>query len=157
MGIMFEGTVTTGKNAFYTSGKIPKECIEGSRDSADSKEFVDPQCEPFANVDPMELEGTSLSRAGPAVNKGNDVIVESRSVSTRTLFASIAATEVQAIVDMVLSLPGMQSGDRLAVFSSLFFMGNQEARIMFAALSPQNNFWLKWLEIQYQMHPEFHL
>ena len=87
----------------------------------------------------------------------SNVIVESRSVSTHTPFASTAATEVQAIVDMVLSLPRMQSGNRLAVFNSLFFMGNQEAGIMFAALNPQKDFQLKWLEIQYQMHPEFHL
>ena len=76
----------------------------------------------------MEVEGPSLSRAGPTVNKEkglasgvhlfrgickkprkkrfvvqemsnslkniSDVIVESRSVSTRTLFASTAAVEV---------------------------------------------------------------
>ena len=40
--IMFEGTVATGKNVFCTSGEIPKESTEGSGDSADSKEFVDP-------------------------------------------------------------------------------------------------------------------
>ena len=39
---MFEGTVATGKNVFCTSGEIPKESTEGSGDSADSKEFVDP-------------------------------------------------------------------------------------------------------------------
>ena len=33
-----------------------------------------------------------------------DVIVESKSVSTRTPFASTVATEVQAILDIVLSL-----------------------------------------------------
>ena len=66
MEIMFKDTVATGKNAFCTSGEILKECIEGSGDSANSKEFVDPQCQPSANVDPMEVEGPSLSRAGPA-------------------------------------------------------------------------------------------
>ena len=70
MKIMFEGTVATGKNAFCTSGEIPKECIEGSKDSANSKEFVDPQCQPFANVDTMEVEGPSSSRVRPTVNKG---------------------------------------------------------------------------------------
>ena len=71
MEIMFEGMVATGKNAFYTSGEIPNDCTEGSGDSADSKEFVDPQCEPSANsVDPMEVEGPASSRARPAVNKG---------------------------------------------------------------------------------------
>ena len=41
MEIMFEGTVAMGKNAFYMSEEIPKESTEGSRDSSDSKEFVD--------------------------------------------------------------------------------------------------------------------
>ena len=40
--IMFEGIVATGKNAFYMSAKIPKENIEGSRESSNRKEFVDP-------------------------------------------------------------------------------------------------------------------
>ena len=70
MEIMFEGTVATGKNALCTSGEIPKECIEGSGDFANSKEFVDPQCQPSANVDLMEVEGPSSSRVRPAVNKG---------------------------------------------------------------------------------------
>ena len=67
---MFESTIATRKNAFCTNGEIPKECTEGSGDSANSKEFVDPQCEPSANVDPMEVEGPSFSRVGPVVNKG---------------------------------------------------------------------------------------
>ena len=66
MEIMFEGTVATGKNAFCMSGEILKECTERFWDSADSEEFVDPQCQPSVNVDPMEVEGPSLSRAGPA-------------------------------------------------------------------------------------------
>nr|XP_023889383.1 L10-interacting MYB domain-containing protein-like [Quercus suber] len=70
LNIMFRGTVATGRNAFCTSGPIPTETNEGSGDSADSVEFVDPQCEPVVNVDAMEVEGPSLSRAGPAVNKG---------------------------------------------------------------------------------------
>ena len=115
-----------GKNAFCMSGQIPKEATKGSRDSADSTEFVDPQCEPFVNVDVMEVEGPSSSRARPAVTKGkglatsvhlfkpickksrkkrlvaqemsdflksiSDVIVESRSISTRIPFASITTT-----------------------------------------------------------------
>ncbi|XP_050292266.1 uncharacterized protein LOC126733125 isoform X2 [Quercus robur] len=142
MKIMFEGTVAMGKNAFCTSGEIPKECTEESRDSANNKEFVDPQCQPSANVDQMEVEGPSSSRAGPAVNKGKGlasgvhlfrgvckkprkkrsivqemsnslknisyVIVESKSVSTRTPFASTTATEVLVILDMVLSLTRVQ-------------------------------------------------
>ena len=66
MDIMFGGTVAMGKNTFCTSGKIPKESTEGFGDSANSTEFVDPQCQPSVNVDPMEVEGPSLSRAGPA-------------------------------------------------------------------------------------------
>ena len=137
--IMFEGTVTTGKNAFCTSGEIPEECTEGFEDSIDSKEFIDLQCQPSTNVDPLEVEGPSLSKVGPTVNKGKglassvhifrqickkprkkrsvvqemsdslknilDVIIESRSISTRTPFASTAAIEVQAVMDMLLTLP----------------------------------------------------
>ena len=67
---MFGGTVATGKNAFYTSGQIPKKTTGGSKDSTGSTDFVDPQCQPSANVNPMEVEGPSSSRARPAVNKG---------------------------------------------------------------------------------------
>ena len=63
-----------------------------------------------------------------------NVIVESRSVSTCTPFASIATTKVKAILDMVLSLPGVQSGDHLHLFSTLFFKEKVEGRHMFAAL-----------------------
>ena len=66
---MFVGTVATGKNAFCTSVEIPKESIEGSGDFADNKKFVDPQCQPSMNVDLMEVEGPSSSRARLAVNK----------------------------------------------------------------------------------------
>ena len=70
MKIMFESTVATRKNAFCTNDEIPKECTEGSKDSADSKKFVDPQCQPSTNVDLMKVEGPSLLRARPTVNKG---------------------------------------------------------------------------------------
>ena len=70
MDIMFGRMVATGKNAFCTSGQIPKETIERSWDFGNSTEFVDPQCEPFVNADPMEVEGPSSSRARPTVNKG---------------------------------------------------------------------------------------
>ena len=86
----------------------------------------------------------------------SDVIVESRSVSTRTPFASTAATEVQAIMNMVLSFPRVQSGDHLHMFSTYFFMGNQKARNMFAANVKRKEVQLKWLEMQYQMNPQFH-
>ena len=57
MEIMFEGTVATRKIAWIPSGQIPKESIEKSEHFTDSKEFVDPQCHPFANVYLMEVEG----------------------------------------------------------------------------------------------------
>ena len=71
---MFDGTVATGKNAFYTSVEIPKESIKGSGDFADNKKFVDPQCQPSTNVDLIEVEGPSSSRAGSAVNKGKGLV-----------------------------------------------------------------------------------
>ena len=158
-----------GKSAFCMSGQIPKESTEGSGDSANSKEFVDPQCQPSVNVDPMDVEGPSSSRARPTVNKEkglasgvhlfkpickkprkmrlvvqemsdslksiSNVIVESRSVSTRTPCASKATAELKSILDMVLSLLGVQSDDRLHLFSTLFFMEKVEGRNMFIALS----------------------
>ena len=77
----------------------------------------------------------------------SDVIVESRSVSTRTPFASTATTEVKAILDMVLSLPRVQSGDRLHLYITLFFMEKVEGRNMFIALGDKKDFELKWLEM----------
>ena len=169
MEIMFEGMVATGKNVFCTSGEIPKECSEGSGDSADGEGFLDLQCEPSANsVDPMEVEGPTSSRARPAVDKEkgltsgvqlfrgickkprkkrstiqemsdslksmSDVIVESRSVSTHnTPFRTTKANEMQAIMDMVLSLPRVQAGNHLHMFSTFFFENNVDGRNMFAA------------------------
>lgn len=190
MDIMFGGTVATRKNAFCTRGQISKESTEGFKNSIDNKEFVDPQCQPSVNVDPMEVEGPSLSRAGLAVNKGkglasgvhlfrpickklrkkhsvvqemsdslkniSDVIVESRSVSTRTPCASKATAELKSILDMVLSLPMVQLGDRLHLFITLFFMEKVEGRNMFIALGDKKDVQLKWLEMQYQRNPKFH-
>ena len=67
---MFGGTVATGKKSFCMSGPIPTETTERSGDFDDSVEFVDPQCKPVMNVDAMEVEGPSSSRARSAVNKG---------------------------------------------------------------------------------------
>ncbi|XP_023875541.1 L10-interacting MYB domain-containing protein [Quercus suber] len=192
MEIMYESTIATGKNAFYSSGEIPIELSEGSGDSIDSKEFADPQCEPSANlVDPMDLEGPASSRARPAVNKAkglasgvqlfrgickkprkkcstiqdmsdslksmSDIIVENRSVSTHnTPFHTAAANEMQAIMDMVLSLPRVQAGDRLHMFSTFFFMNNVDGRNMFAANVERNEVQLRWLEKQYELNPQFH-
>ena len=52
------------------SGQIPKESSKRSRDSTDSKELIDPQCQPSVDFDPMEVEGPSLSRTEPEMNKG---------------------------------------------------------------------------------------
>ena len=187
---MFGGTVATGKNAFYTSGQIPKETTGGSRDSTGSTDFVDPQCEPFVNVDAMEVEGPSSSRAGPTVTKGkglatsvhlfkpickksrkkhlvvqkmfdslksiSDVIVESRSVSIHMDIASTATSQVKATLDMVLSLPVVHSGHCLHLFNTLYFMEKEQGRHMFAAFGDDKDVQLKWLEKEYQRHPEFH-
>ena len=165
---MYGGTVATGKSVFCTSGQIPKETTEGSGDSTYSTKFVDPQCEPFVNVDTMEVEGPSSSRAEPVVSKGkglttsvhlfkpmckksrkkcsvaqemfdslksiSNVIVESRSVSTRMDIASTVTTQVKAILDMVLRLPGVHLGHYLHLFSTLYFMEKERHRHMFAAL-----------------------
>ena len=79
----------------------------------------------------------------------SDIIVESRSVSTHPTFASIATTQVKAILDMMLSLPRVQSGDCLHLFSTLFFMEKVESRPMFATLVDDMYVQLKWLEMQY--------
>ena len=187
---MFGGTTATGKNAFCTSGPIPTETTEGSGDSGNSIEFVDPQCEPVVNVDPMEVEGPSLSRVGPAVNKGkglattvhifkpickkpkkrrstaqemsdslksiSNVIVERSSLSARTPSAPTATAQVKEILDMVLSLPGVYSGHYLHLFSTIYFMEKEPGRHMFAALSDNKDIQLKWLEKEYQRHPDYH-
>ena len=70
MEILFEGTVESRKHAWTPSGQIPKEIIEGSGDSFDSKEFVDLQCQSLMDVDPMDVECPLLSRAGLEMNKG---------------------------------------------------------------------------------------
>ena len=86
----------------------------------------------------------------------SDIIVESRSVSTRPTFASTTTTQVKAILDMKLSLPGVQPGDCLHLFNTLFFMEKIEGRSMFATLVDDKYVQLKWLEMQYQRHPKYH-
>ena len=56
MKIMFEGTIATGKNSWTPSSQILKESTEGSGDSSDSKEFIDPQCQSPVDVDPIDIE-----------------------------------------------------------------------------------------------------
>ena len=50
-----------------------------------------------------------------------DVIIESKSVSSPAPFTSATATEIQAVIDMVLSLLEVQLGDHLHMFSTFFF------------------------------------
>ena len=64
-----------------------------------------------------------------------DVIVKSKSVSTRMDIASTATTQDKTILDMVLSLPGVYSGHYLHLFSTIYFMEKEPSRHMFAALS----------------------
>ena len=190
LDIMFGGTVATGNKSFCTSGPIPTETTEGSGDSDDSVEFLDPQCEPGVNVDAMEVEGPSSSRAGSAVNKGkglativhifkpickkpkkkrsaaqemsdslksiSNVIVERSTLSARAPSAPTATAQVKAILDMVLSLPGVYAGHYLHMFSTIYFMEKEAGRHMFAALADNKDVQLKWLEKEYQRHPDYH-
>ena len=86
----------------------------------------------------------------------SNVIVESRSVSTCMDIASTATTQVKAILDMVLSLLGVRSGHYFHLFNTLYFMEKEWGRHMFAALGDDKDVQLKWLEKEYQRHPEFH-
>ena len=138
----------------------------------------------------MEVEGSSSSRAGLAVNKGkglatsvhifkpiskkpkkkrstaqemsdslksiSNVIVEGSSLSARTPSASTATAQVKAILDMVLSLPRVYSSHYLHMFSTIYFMEKEPGRHMFAALSNDKDVQLKWLEKEYQRHPDYH-
>ena len=87
----------------------------------------------------------------------SNVIVESRSVSTRTPCASKATAELKSILDMVLSLPGVYSGHYFHLFSTIYFMEKEWGRHMFPALGDNKDVQLKWLEKEYQRHPEFHI
>ena len=125
MEVIFEGTIVMGKNAFCTSGEIPKECTEGSRDSTDSKEFVDPQCQPSTNVDPMEVEGLSSSRARPVVNKGKSLSSLKAQETTRVIvnffifFSKImcAALALSAFLFATCSLSNAMSVKACACFN----------------------------------------
>ena len=86
----------------------------------------------------------------------SDVIVESRSVSTHMDIASTAITQVKAILDMVLSLPEVYTGHYLYMFNTIYFMEKESGRHMFEALSDNKELQLKWLEKEYQRHPDYH-
>nr|POF21866.1 l10-interacting myb domain-containing protein [Quercus suber] len=147
LNIMFRGTVATGRNAFCTSGPIPTETNEGSGDSADSVEFVDPQCEPVVNVDAMEVEDSLKSIS--------NVLVERSILSAHTPSTPTATAQVKVILDMVLSLPGVYLGHYLHMFSTIYFMEKEQARHMFQAIFDNKDIQLKWLEKEYQRHPEY--
>ena len=60
-------------------------------------------------------------------------------------------------MDMVLSLPRVQAGDRLHMFNTFFFVNNLDGRNMFAANVQRKEVQLRWLEKQYKMNPQFHV
>lgn len=86
----------------------------------------------------------------------SNVIVERSSVSGRPPLAPTATAQVKSILDMVLSLPGVYSGHYLHMFSTIYFMEKDKGRHMFEALSDDKDVQLKWLEKEYQRHPDYH-
>ena len=97
---------------------------------------------------------STMQEISDSLKSMSDVIVESKRVSTHnTPFRTIAANEMQAIMDMVLSLPRVQVSDRLHMFSIFFFVNNVDCRNMFAANVQRKEVQLRWLEKQYEMNP----
>jgi len=86
----------------------------------------------------------------------SNVIVERSSLSACTPSAPTATAQAKEILDMVLSLPGVYSGHYLHLFSTIYFMEKEPGRHMFAALSDNKDIQLKWLEKEYQRHPDYH-
>ena len=86
----------------------------------------------------------------------SNVIVEKSSLSVHTPSAPTATAQVKAILDMVLSFPGVYSGHYLYMFSTIYFMEKEVGRHMFAALADNKDVQLKWLEKEYQRHPDYH-
>ena len=84
------------------------------------------------------------------------VIVERSSLSARTPSAPTATAQVKAILDMVLSLLRVYAGHYLYMFSIIYFMEKEPGRHMFAALADNKDVQLKWLEKEYQRHPDYH-
>ena len=76
---------------------------------------------------------STIQEMSDSLKSMSDVIIESRSVSTHnTPFRTTTANEMQAIMDMVLSLPRVQASNRLHMFSTFFFVNNVDGRNMFA-------------------------
>ena len=86
----------------------------------------------------------------------SNVIVERSSLSARTPSAPTATAQVKAILDMVLSLPRVYTGHYLYMFSTIYFVEKEASRHMFAALADNKDVQLKWLENEYQRHPDYH-
>ena len=86
----------------------------------------------------------------------SNVIVERSSLSARTPSAPKATAQVKAILGMVLSLLGVYLGHYLYMFRTIYFMEKEAGRHMFAALSDNKDIQLKWLEKEYQSHPNYH-
>ena len=59
-------------------------------------------------------------------------------------------------MDMVLSLPGVQSGDHLHMFNTFFCMENVNAMHMFVANIRDKSFQLMWLKKQYEKRLDLH-
>ena len=101
---------------------------------------------------------STIQEMSNSLKSVSDVIVESRSVSTHnTPFPTTTTNEMQAIMDMVLSLLGVQAGDCLHMFNTFFFVNNIDCRNMFAANVQRKEAYLRWLEKQYEMNPQFHV
>ena len=86
----------------------------------------------------------------------SNVIVERSSLSAHTPSTPTTTAQVKAILDMVLSLPGVYAGHYLYMFSTIYFMEKEAGRHMFAALADNKDVQLKWLEKEYQRHPDYH-
>ena len=65
----------------------------------------------------------------------SNVIVKRSSLSARTPSAPTATAQVKAILDTVLSLPGVYAGHYLYMFSTIYFMEKEASRHMFVALA----------------------
>nr|POE67540.1 hypothetical protein CFP56_36705 [Quercus suber] len=105
----------------------------------------------------LRKKRSPMQEMSDSLKSMSDVIVESRSVSTHTPFRTTVANEMQAIMDKVLGLLGVQASDHLHLFSTFFFMNNVDGRNMFAANVQRKEVQLRWLEKQYEMNPQFHV
>ena len=106
---------------------------------------------------PKKKKRSAVQEMSDSLKNISNVIVERSSLSARTPSAPTATAQVKEILDMVLSLPGVYSGHYLHLFSTIYFMEKEPGRLMFAALSDNKDIQLKWLEKEYQRHPDYHI